>query len=309
MKKDQEEIRQELCRLLSYSAISRVPSYTIIESLHESNYSRYLICFKGDENDEVRAFLYIPKKAGKVPGVLIHHQHNSEYHLGKSEVAGIRGSKFQAFAPTLASKGFALIVPDRITFEDRRANIVGTNTHKDDWIQHYNQFCYRLLNGKVLATKILNDSTLSLNLLANMDCVDSDKLMVIGHSDGGNISLFQSALDERIRYCCASGCLCSYKTKISNQTGISMMLSIPSFTNELEIVDIVKCIAPRNLLFLSADQDKYSIDADDLIRECKLYWKSNEQKLKHYRYQGGHSLDNERFIGIIDWAIKSLQET
>jgi len=301
------ELRKRISASLSFSIDSRIPRYKILQTKNEKTYARNLISYKGNENDEIKAFLYLPYTNKQNAGILIHHQHNSEYHLGKSEVAGIAGNKFQAFAPALAKMGFTVLVPDRITFEDRRKNCKGLTIDKFDWHQHYNEFCYRLINGKLLITKVLNDSTIALNLLANLKTVNANKLMVVGHSDGGNNALFQSALDTRITYCCASGSLCSYKCKILNQTGISMMLMIPFFLKEFEMNHLVKCIAPRHLLLLSADRDKYSMDSDKIYNRCKEIWGNQQEHILHNRYHGEHALNGIRFNDIINWISNTIK--
>jgi predicted alpha/beta superfamily hydrolase len=52
--------------------------------------------------------------------------------------------------------------------------------------------------------------------------LDTEEIGVLGHSYGGNTVLFHGALDERIRFACASGAACSYQYKLAHQLGIEM---------------------------------------------------------------------------------------
>ena len=81
--------------------------YRLLDSTKESGYTRHLIEYNSYE-DKVIAFLLLPEILDKNPAILINHQHNSERHLGKSEVCGLAGNPLQAFGPELAKKGFVV---------------------------------------------------------------------------------------------------------------------------------------------------------------------------------------------------------
>ena len=84
-------------------------------------FDRERIEYRGLEDDVIPAFLFTPTGRAARGGVVVFHQHNGEFHFGKGEVAGIVGDAFQAFGPALARRGLAVLAPDAITFEDRRA--------------------------------------------------------------------------------------------------------------------------------------------------------------------------------------------
>ena len=76
--------------------------------------------------------MLLPEKLDNNPAILINHQHNRERHLGKSEVCGLAGNPLQAFGPELARRGFVVLAPDTICFEDRRKNAKGIEPLVDD---------------------------------------------------------------------------------------------------------------------------------------------------------------------------------
>lgn len=90
-------------------------------------YVRDRIEYAGLEGDPIPAFLFTPRDREPTGGVVVHHQHNGEFHLGKSEVAGEPGAEFQAFGPILARRGVAVLAPDAVTFEDRRSGVRGVD--------------------------------------------------------------------------------------------------------------------------------------------------------------------------------------
>jgi hypothetical protein len=102
-------------------------------------------------------------------------------------------------------------------------------------------------------------------LLSQLEFVNPKNIGALGHSYGGNTVLFLSALDERVAFGCASGSGATYKNRIQNNVGIEMSSVIPGFHGEYDIDDVVSCIAPRRLLIVSADGDKYSKNADYVV--------------------------------------------
>jgi len=286
--------------------ICREPvEYKVRETLPFKGYSRELIEYRGREDDSITAFLFVPTSAGPHPAVLAHHQHNGERHLGKSEIAGIKGSPLQAFGPELAKRGFVVLAPDSICFEDRRKNKQGTEADVDerDWIQHFNEMTYRLVLGDTLMRKVLDDASIGLSLLFHSSLVDKKRLGVFGHSYGGNTALFQAALDARVAFTCSSGAACTFKNKMQSDTSFEFALAIPGFHAHFDFDDLVKSIAPREILLVSATEDKYSKDADVIFESAKPMFEALQasEKIQQKRYDGGHALTEERFQDIVEW--------
>ena len=270
--------------------------YKVIETTKEDGYERQLIEYNSYDGT-VAAFLLIPKTTGTNPAMLINHQHNGERHLGKSEVCGLVGDPLQAFGPALAKNGFVVLAPDSICFEDRRKNGQGISPlpNDDDFLQHYNEMCYRLIKGETLMKKVLLDAMNGISLLSALHFVDSANIGALGHSYGGNTALFLSALDERISFGCASGSACTYQNRMKNGVGIEMSSVIPGFHTKYDVQDLVRLIAPRRLLIVSADDDKYSRDADFIVEQAKY------KNLRHRRFIDGHAMTQERFDCIINF--------
>ena len=90
---------------------------------------------------------------------------------------------------------------------------------------------------------------------------------------------------------------------MDNGVGIEMSSVIPGFAEKYDIQDLVRCIAPRRLLIVSAEEDDYSKDADFIVEQAlPAYSKDNSEKnLYHKRYPGGHSLTKERSDFIVEW--------
>jgi dienelactone hydrolase len=297
-------LRQQIGDYLEITNLNTFSGYRVVSELKCSGYTRLLVHYAGSENDLIPAYLLIPEGPGIFPAVLIHHQHNGERHLGKSEVCGIAGNPLQAFGVELVKKGFIVLAPDSICFEDRRTSATGILPDEEkDFLQHYNEMCYRIIKGSSLMKKVIDDANIGVSLLKNHKKVDKKRIGILGHSYGGNTVLFQAALSEEISFSCSSGAACTYKSKMEYGTGIEMAEVIPGFNNKYDIYDLVKCIAPRHVLLVSAAQDKYSMDADYIEEQSRIVFNefNCSENFQHKRYNGGHALTQERFEYIVNW--------
>lgn len=259
-------LRDEIAQVIGIDVSNFAPSvtYTVLETTKEDGYTRQLIRYDSC-GDKVSAYLLLPEILHNNPAILINHQHNREHHLGKSEVCGLKGNPLQAFGVELVKKGFVVLAPDSICFEDRRKDL--TVEGFDFW-QHFNEMCYRILKGEYLMKRVLEDAMNGITLLSNLTYVDKKRIGTLGHSYGGNTVLFLSALDERIRFSCASGSACTYENRMINNVGIEMASVIPNFHEKYDIDDVVSCIAPRPLLIVSGEEDKYSKDAPYIVEQA-----------------------------------------
>lgn len=305
--------RRGLQNFLNFNLHQGVVDYDTIETQSCSGYTRHLIRYLGSEQDEIKAYLFIPQHSPIIGSILVHHQHNSERHLGKSEVAGVTGDPLQFFCPELVKHGIVCLAPDSISFEDRRTNKDGfkpDDDPDDDVLQHYNEMCYRLLRGTTLMKKVIEDSSIGISLLAQLKSSIATNMGVLGHSYGGNTVIFHSPFDDRIQYSCSSGAVCSYRNKFKLGTGIEMAEVIPGFAEKYDIDDLLKLVCPRNFLILSASADKFSQDAHDMYLATQpIYAKAGKpQAIEHQHYIGEHGLDQKRFDAIIKWFVEKYRE-
>ena len=290
--------RERIRQFLKFELVETAVSCEIGESAAQSGYVRQCITYTAADGDTILAFLLIPDGDGPFPAVLIHHQHASQRHLGKSEVAGITGDLLQAFGPALAQRGFVVLAPDSICFEDRRKHASGIEAHDRDDLQHFIEMGDRLTQGDTLMRKVLSDASSGLALLAHHPQVDAARIGALGHSYGGNTTLFQAALEPRIAFAISSGALCSYAYKRQHDIPLEMALIIPGFAARWDLHHLLQCIAPRPILIVSAADDQYSKNAPEVIARA-----SPNDHISHFREDGGHTLTQERFDQIMNYIV------
>ena len=303
---DAEQLRGDLRSFLGVETPAQAPSVEVLSSLEADGYVLHKVRLVTDD-DVIPSLLAVPLGEGPFPAVVVFHQHAGEWHLGKSEVFGLAGDPHQAFGPALARAGFVVLAPDSIAFEDRRPGGPGTDPRTDDFVQHYNALTYRLVAGDTLMRKVLQDAMVAVSALLSRVDVIPESLVALGHSYGGNTTLFLTAVDNRVRLGCASGALGSYQRKMSDGTGLEMAEVIPGFTTRFDMGHLLLAIAPRPFLVISGTDDKYAADAQDLVDTVLAANGGSDDgpTLAHLQTSGGHALDAERFEGIISWIIRS----
>lgn len=265
-------------------------------------FDRQRIAYCGLEGDLIPAFLFMPKGCHPIGAVVVFHQHNGEFHFGKSEVAGVVGDAFQAFGPALARRGVAVLAPDAITFEDRRGAVRGVEPDHYDWLQHYNAMSYRLLDGDLLMRKCLDDAQRALSVLLQATAIDARLVGVAGHSYGGYTALYHAAVDPRCRFACISGAVCSFEARRRENTGITLFEAVPGLARQFDTHNILAAIGPRPTMVVSGSADKYSRDADKVVARVAGDF------ITELRVERGHALDQDRFDAIVAWIVGRVSD-
>jgi len=306
-----DDLRENIRSFLKLSAPGRPPRIHSIYEVHEDGYTRSLIRYSAPDGEEVKAFLLQPEGT-PVGAVLALHQHNSQWEMGKGEIAGLAGDPLQAFGPSLALKGIVVLAPDAVGFESRMKKVNGDtslapaldrpHSSPESWVQYYNHMAHRLVRGDLLMKKIVEDSSAALSVLQEQTRIK--RLGVIGHSFGGSAALFLAALDTRVAYACTSGAVCSFKHKLLLGIPLEMSLVIPGFAEKYDLDDLLRCIAPREVLVVSATDDPHSLDADKVVKSAFKEFEAQNcpSHLQHLRVAGKHALDVTRFDGIVQWT-------
>src|SRR3954447_225578 len=295
------DLRARLGALLRFGVPDEPVGVEVLERSSCDGYVEERVVFAGFQG-AVPAFRLVPAGAGPFPGVVAFHQHHSEWHLGKSEVAGRAGDPLQAFGPTLARRGVGVLAPDAAGFEDRRASGPGVEPREGDGPRHHNEMAYRLVRGGLLATTVLGDAAAAVSVLAADPRVAAGAVGALGHSYGGNTTLFLAALDERVACAGASGAACTYRRRMTDGSGIELASIVPGILDVADLDDLAGLIAPRPLLLVSAPDDPYSADAD--VIAAAIAPRFPPRALRHARFEGGHALTPERFALIVDWVVE-----
>jgi dienelactone hydrolase len=219
-----------------------------IEGVRTDYGTREVVEYAVAPGERVRALLLSP--AGprrRRPGVLASHQHAGQYFLGKSEPAGLSANAMFHYGLDLCRRGFVVICPDHLGFEERQPREIDRREGRIPEGREYESLLLAdcLLRGSSLTAKYLFDMCQALDVLQEDERVDRDRLGVIGHSLGGQTTLWHAFYDERVQAAFAS---CGFSTLAAVQEHRiphNFAAYLPGLLNVGDVGDVVAGIAPR----------------------------------------------------------------
>ena len=272
----------------------------IIKSIEKPKYIIKEISYNVESNERIKALLLIPKNIiKKTPGILALHQHALQYNLGKSESAGIKGNKMYAYGLELCLKGYIVLCPDHFCFEDRQ----DTKLKRGD----FERFCFTkyLLEGSTLQAKYISDLVCALNVIKSYSKVDKKNIGVIGHSLGGQETLWLMWYDKSIKCGVPSCGFTKIKDIVDKKIIHSFSTYIPNFFKYGDIDDIVSFVAPRAFLMISGENDEiFPINAvkEIEVKANKSYLKIKSQNnFKALYFKGNHSFPKQMRQKAYEW--------
>lgn len=277
--------RQQFLQILGPLPQKTALQPEIQEEVDCGGYLMQKLIFYAETNDPIPAYLLLPKnRLEYTPAIYCHHQHGSNWNLGKSEVVGLAGDPNLAYAKELAERGFITLAPDAIAFEERQNQIGGSNGN-------YFEMARRLVHGQTLLGKVLFDISVGIDYLASRPEVDIKRIGFIGHSYGGRMAIFAPVFDRRIR-ASVSNCGCvNYKDSIAKAIGIQLEFCVHDILKYGDVEDVIRLIEPCSLLISATSGDKFSLGADRISLYAAETFKQGELLVKIY--EGEHIFSEE----------------
>jgi len=278
-----------------------------LESIEKDNYYQKLVEYNVEKDERVKSYLLVPKGIAKVPGILAVHQHHSNWDIGKSEVVGLTNDSMYSYGVDLVKKGYVVIAPDIICFEDRKDNDkFNTDMESKARYERY-KFCDYLLHGTTLQTKTLHDLSVAIDILSSLEYVDHSKIGVIGHSLGGQEAIWLEWYDKRIKVGASSCGLSMMKDIIENKILHSFYLYVPNMLNYCDFDEIIREITVDRKLIMSSglkDERHCPISGVKAIEQTNC----NNSNFKSIIFDGDHQFaDNEKKV-IYDFIDEAFKE-
>ena len=218
----------------------------LIKSEQADGYRREWIDYSVEPGDRVPAIVLVPdgvSASSPAPGICVWHQHAGQWHLGKTEPAGLAGDPMHHTGVALAKEGYVVVCPDALCFEERQdpdGVLAAGNFERFEFLRY-------VVAGKCMAWKNILDMRRAVDYIASRPDVQSDRLGCYGHSMGSTHTWLVGPWDERLKCLVGNCCLPTYaaihRTKILH--------CFPNFIPGLEqfgdTPDIAGLIAPRAL--------------------------------------------------------------
>ena len=247
---------------------------------------------------QASAYLLTPHQLRTpAPAVLCLHGHG----LGRDAVID-PGSIYGNFARRFAEKGCIALCPEQIGHGDRKL--------PEDKVTY--QVLIHGLNmlGHTLIGLRYWDLVRALDLLEDMDIVDKKRIGVMGLSLGGEMSLFLSALETRLRAVCICGYLTSHLSTFLDQPHCTCG-HLRDLAKHFEHVDLAALIAPRPLFVDSGRNDPQfpTRDARAAVRQLRPIYELYDKPraaLGIQVHDGAHEISGQHSI---PWMLKQLKDT
>jgi dienelactone hydrolase len=223
-----------------------------LEQVDLGDVVREKVTYAVEPGERVPAFVFVPKDgAGRHPAILCHHQHAGEFHVGKDGPAGLGSTPDQYYAIELARRGYVTIVADALCFGERQDP---KGKLKKGEYERF-EALHRLTEGKTLQGKYVWDARRALDYLETRAEVDPSRIGMIGHSLGGQETLFTTALDTRIKAAVSSCGFGSLRTLERDRILHNFALFVPELAEHGDYGAVLALIAPRPFLVAARSED------------------------------------------------------
>jgi dienelactone hydrolase len=213
---------------------------------------REKVTYAVEAGERVPAWVFIPARAGpRFPAVLCHHQHGGQFQVGKDGPAGLGSTPDQHYAIELARRGYVALAPDALCFGERQ----DPAGKLEDAAYERFEALHRLTEGKTLQGKYVWDARRALDYLETRPEVDGRRMGMIGHSLGGQETLFTAAADGRIRAAASSCGFGSLRTLKRDRILHNFALFVPGLAQHGDYGALLALVAPRPFLVAARTGD------------------------------------------------------
>ena len=232
------------------------------------------------------------------------HQHNAEWHLGKSEPAGLAGNPMHHTGAALAREGYVVLCPDALCFEDRRdAVLEGGDYERFEFLRY-------LVAGKCLAWKNILDMRRAVDYLCSRPEVRPDAIGCYGHSMGATHVWLVGPWEPRLKCLVANCCLPTYAAIHRERLIHCFSNFIPGLRQYGDTPDVAALIAPRPLHMNFGEHDPGSPIPE--VREAvqtiaRAYAAAGaSEHFSHFIEPVGHVLSEAMWSRTLAWFRRHL---
>ncbi len=274
----------------------------------KNGYRLESLTYEAEPGDAIPALLLVPDAATPrqpAAAIAVWHQHAGQYHLGKSEPAGLAGNPMHHTGVALAREGYVVLCPDALCFEERQDNRL-----RDGDYERF-EFLRYVVAGKCMAWKNILDMRRAIDLLCSRPEVCKDRIGCYGHSMGSTHAWLVGPWEPRLKAVVGNCCLPTFKAIHRHHMLHCFPNFIPGIYQYGDHGDIAACIAPRALLLNFGEKDSGSPiqevrEAVDRIRRVYAACDASD-KLGVFIEPGvGHVLSDAMWARTREWFAKHL---
>ena len=167
---------------------------------------------------------------------------------------------------------------------------------------------FMLLFGRNLVVQQVSDIQGAISILADWPGVDAGRIGMAGLSQGGRMTMFTTALDERIQVAVVSGSHNTFRDRVDLQAGLCGAQIVPKIMPHADTPDLLASIAPRPLQLQWGLADPLIIrgPAEEGIAQIERCYHEadSDERFMVDKFDGGHAFD---FGPALTWFDKWLQ--
>lgn len=241
------------------------------------------------DDNRIAALMLTPKTPGPHPAIVLLHDHGSKFDIGKEKLIRPWGNaeqlaSAQAWADKfftgrfigdeLAKRGYVVIAIDSPGWGDR-----GPMVYEQQQALASNYFNL----GRSLAGEVAYEDMRTLDFLASLKGVDSQRIGVLGFSMGGYRAWQLAALSDKVAATAViswfgtyNGLMTPGNNVLRGQSAFYMLH--PGMAAKMDIPDIASIAAPKPMLIFSGGQDKLfpASAVNDAFAKMHRVWSSQK---------------------------------
>jgi len=223
----------------------------------KKGYQCQWLSYETQPGDRVPAIVLTPdgvSATSPAAAVAVWHQHNGQYHLGKSEPAGLAGDKMHHTGVALVKEGYVVLCPDALCFEERQDP---TGKLKGGAYERF-EFLRSLVAGNCMAWRNILDMRRAIDYLAGRSDVRADRVGCYGHSMGSTHTWLVGPWEPRLKCLVGNCCMPTYDAIHRTHLLHCFPNFVPGFHQYGDTPDIAALIAPRPLHLNFGETDRGS---------------------------------------------------
>jgi dienelactone hydrolase len=226
----------------------------VLKTEQKEGYRLEWVSYVVEPHDRVPAIILIPdgvSPQSPAAGIAIWHQHAGQWHLGKTEPAGLAGNPMHHTGAALAKQGYVVLCPDALCFEERQdpeRRLDGPGYERYEFLRY-------VVAGRCMAWKNILDMRRAVDYLAGRPEVKADRLGCYGHSMGSTHTWLVGPWEARLKALVGNCCLPTYAAIHRTRILHCFPNFIPGWLRFGDTPDIAGLIAPRALHLNLGERD------------------------------------------------------
>lgn len=338
--------RAEVDRALAFAPKAVPLDLKVHAVVPREGYEIRVVSFAGSAHYRVPAYLVVPTTGkGPYPGVVALHDHGGWFLHGKEKLVRLDGEHpaLQAFreplydgkawAEELARRGFVVIVTDAFYWGERRLQyaqppdslvkrLAGLAPDSAEYVKAMNGFLgeqtavmqtWLGFAGTTWMGIVVHDDRRSLDVLASMPEVDTERLGCAGLSGGGYRATYLAGMDPRVKAAVVTGWMTTLPTTLefTRPMHVSLFDAFSVHAN-LDHPDIASLGAPSCALFVqNCAQDRLFTRAgmDAAAEKLRAVYRAlqADQRYQYRVYDAPHSFGVAMQADAFAWLERWLR--